>query len=35
MNWQHRRDQHRAAQKETETRSGTRWTFVAAAVGAA
>jgi hypothetical protein len=35
MSWKHRRNEHRAAQKETETRSGTRWSFVAAAIGAA
>jgi hypothetical protein len=35
MQWMHRRDRSKAQQKKEETRSGTRWSFVAAAVAVA
>jgi hypothetical protein len=31
MNWKHPRNMTKAATKETETSSGTRWSFIAAA----
>ncbi len=31
MNWKHPRDETKAASKERETESGTRWSFIAAA----
>ncbi len=35
MNWKHRRNETTAAQKQTETRSGTKWSFIAAATAIA
>jgi hypothetical protein len=32
MNWTHKRDQSKAEQKKKEARSGTKWSFVAAAI---
>ncbi len=31
MNWKHPRNETKAASKERETESGTRWSFIAAA----
>ncbi|ELZ31087.1 hypothetical protein C474_09639 [Halogeometricum pallidum JCM 14848] len=35
MNWKHRRDRTTAEAKKEEPKSGTDWSFVAAALGAA
>ncbi|ADQ65911.1 hypothetical protein C499_11933 [Halogeometricum borinquense DSM 11551] len=35
MNWKHRRDRTKAESKKEETKTGTKWSFIAAAVGAA
>jgi hypothetical protein len=32
MDWMHRRNRSEAQRKKEETRAGTRWSFVAAAV---
>ena len=35
MNWTHKRDLSKVEQKKSESRSGTKWSFVAAAIVAA
>lgn len=35
MNWKHKRDRPNVEQKKEESHSGTKWSFVAAAVAAA